>query len=85
MRLPDSVATANSSCPAFVDDGSSGYRRLEGVMLRAVAKNGGEIGVCGSCMDARGIADGELEEGCARSSMEELTAWTLGADRTLVV
>lgn len=61
----------------------SGYYNI-GVMLRAVTKQGGVIGVCGSCMDARGITEAELEEGCHRSNMEELTTWTVEADRTLV-
>lgn len=60
-----------------------GYYNVE-VMLRAVLKHRGEIGVCGSCMDARGLTDAEIEEGCHRSSMDELTAWTLSASRTLV-
>ena len=60
-----------------------GYYNV-GVMLRAVVKRGGEIGVCGSCMEARGITDAELEEGCHRSSMDELATWTLAANRTLV-
>lgn len=54
------------------------------VMLRAIIKHNGEIGVCCSCMDARGITDAEIEEGCHRSSMEELAAWTLAADPSLV-
>lgn len=60
-----------------------GYYNLE-VMLGSIARRGAEIGVCGSCMDARGIGDGELVNGSRRSSMEELTAWTLSADRILV-
>lgn len=35
-------------------------------------------------MDARGITDAELEEGCKRSTMEELATWTLSASRALV-
>jgi uncharacterized protein involved in oxidation of intracellular sulfur len=35
-------------------------------------------------MDARGITEDELAEGCHRSTMEELTDWTQRADRTLV-
>jgi sulfur relay (sulfurtransferase) complex TusBCD TusD component (DsrE family) len=35
-------------------------------------------------MDARGITDVELAEGCRRSSLEELTDWTQRADRVLV-
>lgn len=60
-----------------------GYYNLE-VMLKAVARAGGEIGVCGTCMDARGIADAELADGCRRSTMDELTEWTQSADRVLV-
>jgi uncharacterized protein involved in oxidation of intracellular sulfur len=60
-----------------------GYYNLE-VMLRAVARADGEIGVCGTCMDARGITDDELAEGCRRSTLEELTEWTRPADRVLV-
>ena len=44
-----------------------GYYNLE-VMLRGVARHGGQIGVCGTCMDARGIVDQELAEGCGRSN-----------------
>jgi uncharacterized protein involved in oxidation of intracellular sulfur len=60
-----------------------GYYKIEH-MLHIVARKGSEIGVCGSCMDARGIGDGELAEGCRRSSMDQLTDWTQAADRVLV-
>jgi uncharacterized protein involved in oxidation of intracellular sulfur len=60
-----------------------GYYNLE-VMLRKVAEHGGEIGVCGTCLDARGIASAELMDSARRSTLEELTNWTLWADRTLV-
>jgi uncharacterized protein involved in oxidation of intracellular sulfur len=35
-------------------------------------------------MDARGLTDQELQEGTHRSSMTELTDWTVDADKTLV-
>ena len=60
-----------------------GYYNLE-LMLRTVTRRGEEVGVCGTCMDARGIAEVELAEGCRRSSMDELTDWTQAADRVLV-
>jgi uncharacterized protein involved in oxidation of intracellular sulfur len=60
-----------------------GYYNLE-LMLRAVTRRGGKVGVCGTCLDARGISDGELAQGCRRSTMEELTDWTQHADRVLV-
>ena len=71
-----SCAKANQKVP-------SGYYNLE-VMLRVVARSGGEIGVCGTCMDARGMAETELMEGTRRSTLEQLTDWTAAADRTLV-
>ncbi len=61
----------------------SGYYSVE-VMLRNVVRNNGTIGVCGSCMDARGITDAELVEGARRSSMDELTEWTMNADKVVV-
>lgn len=53
-------------------------------MVRVVAQAGGDVGVCGSCMDARGIGDGELTQGAHRSSLEELADWDLWAERVLV-
>src|SRR3989304_4884007 len=47
-----------------------GYYNLE-VMLRSVATHGGDIGVCGTCMDARGITETELVEGTHRSTLEQ--------------
>lgn len=52
-------------------------------MLGTVARRGGEIGVCGTCLDARGIAEAELVEGARRSTMAELTAWTQWADKVI--
>jgi len=60
-----------------------GYYNIES-MLRSVARRGAEIGVCGTCMDARGITDDELAEGCHRSTLDELTDWTQQASRILV-
>lgn len=53
-------------------------------MLAMVTRRGGEIGVCWTCMDARGIKDSELAEGTRRSTLDELTVWTAGADKVLV-
>jgi uncharacterized protein involved in oxidation of intracellular sulfur len=53
-------------------------------MLGAVLRRGGEVGVCGTCMDARGITPDELVEGAKRGSMDQLTEWTAGADKVLV-
>jgi len=61
----------------------NGYYNVE-TMLRAVAKHGAEVGVCGTCMDARGLTEAELTEGTHRSTLEQLTDWTQWADRVLV-
>jgi uncharacterized protein involved in oxidation of intracellular sulfur len=53
-------------------------------MTNAVARRGGEIAVCGTCMDARGIADAELVEGASRGTLEQLADWTGWADKVLV-
>jgi uncharacterized protein involved in oxidation of intracellular sulfur len=71
-----SCAKANQKVP-------QGYYNVE-VMLRSAAKHGAEIGVCGTCMDARGITEAELAEGSRRSTLEQLTDWTQWAEKTLV-
>jgi uncharacterized protein involved in oxidation of intracellular sulfur len=53
-------------------------------MLAAITLKGAAVGVCGSCMDARGITAQELGDGTRRSSLEELADWTQWADRVVV-
>ena len=60
-----------------------GYYNIQ-VMLGRVVRNRGQVGVCGTCMDARGIAESELIEGTHKSSLAELTAWTQWADKVIV-
>jgi uncharacterized protein involved in oxidation of intracellular sulfur len=76
--LGDAAACAKAG--HSVPQGTANLNR----MLTVVLQHRGEVGVCGSCMDARGISDGELVSGTRRSSMEELAAWTAWADRVLV-
>jgi uncharacterized protein involved in oxidation of intracellular sulfur len=52
-------------------------------MLGMVARRGGKIGVCGTCMDARGIGDAELIEGAHRSTMAELAEWHQWSDKVV--
>ncbi|MEN8375649.1 MAG: DsrE family protein [Gemmatimonadota bacterium] len=60
-----------------------GYYNIES-MLKAVSLHNGEIGVCGSCMDARGILEDHLAADCRRSTIDVMTDWTLWADRVAV-
>lgn len=61
----------------------AGFYNLE-VMPGSVVKHGGVVGVCGTCMDARGIVVDDLVAGSHRSSLDELTQWTTWADKVLV-
>jgi uncharacterized protein involved in oxidation of intracellular sulfur len=60
-----------------------GYYNIER-MLRRLQAGGARILLCGTCMDARGIADADLAAGATRSTLEELAAATLAADKVLV-
>jgi uncharacterized protein involved in oxidation of intracellular sulfur len=51
----------------------------QGAMMKKVA-----VGVCGTCMDARGLRDEEMVDGAARETLEELAEWTQWSDRVLV-
>ena len=62
---------------------AEGFYNIQ-LMLNRVVRNKGQVGVCGSCMDARGIDASELSGGAERSSMDELAHWTEWADRVLV-
>ncbi len=52
-----------------------------GDMVRMV---GGEVALCGTCLDARGIAADEIVPGAHRGSLDELARWTAEADKVLV-
>ncbi|MEK7331477.1 MAG: DsrE family protein [Candidatus Eisenbacteria bacterium] len=59
-------------------------RSYNGLRLAGAARrHGATVGACGTCLDARGIGDAELVPGTRRSSLEELTAWTLDVDRVI--
>jgi uncharacterized protein involved in oxidation of intracellular sulfur len=52
-------------------------------MLKPLVRRG-QVGTCGTCLDARGIAEEQLVAGVRRSTLDELADWTLWADKTLV-
>ena len=54
-----------------------------GDMVKMVAM-AGEVGLCGTCMTARGIEDSELVPGAVRKTLNDLAAWTAEADKILV-
>jgi len=61
----------------------NGYYNVER-MLKGLLGRKGEVLLCGTCMDARGLRDEEILEGGCRSSLDELTSLTLAAEKILV-
>ena len=60
----------------------NGYYHLDR-MVGSALHHGAEVGLCGTCMDARALHDEQIVEGARRSSLEELTDWTLWADQVV--
>ncbi len=60
-----------------------GYYNVERMLKRVLAGHG-RVLLCGTCMDARGLTDAQLMEGARRSTMDDLAAETLAADKLLV-
>lgn len=72
-----------SSCSKAGQILPQGYYSIER-MLKILGAKGSSVGVCGTCMDARGIRDEDMLEGTHRSTMEELADWSIWADKVLV-
>ncbi|MEC7764123.1 MAG: DsrE family protein [Pseudomonadota bacterium] len=60
-----------------------GYYNIERMLHRVVTAKG-RVLRCGTCMDARGLTEGDMMEGPTRSTMDELAQATLAADKVLV-
>lgn len=58
-----------------------GYYSVQ-IMLGKVARKG-EVGMCGTCMDARGLRDEEMIDGARRGTLAQLADWTAEADKVL--
>lgn len=61
----------------------NGYYNVER-MLKGVLKPHGRVLLCGTCMDARGLTEGDLMEGAERSTMDALAKATVEADKVAV-
>lgn len=60
-----------------------GYYNIQRMLKRVLAGKG-EVLLCGTCMDARGLTESEMMAGGRRSTMDELAAATIAADTVLV-
>lgn len=94
LRLAHALKKRESEVGVFlmadaVTAAKAGQKTPEGYysaerMLKRVVSGGGAVLLCGTCMDARGLADAELLEGARRSTMDELAALTAAAEKVLV-
>ena len=75
--MADAVACAKSGQKV-----PEGYYNLQ-LMLGKVMRKG-EVALCGTCMDARGLREDEVIEGARRSAPALLADWTIEADKVLV-
>lgn len=73
-----------ASCAKRGQHVPEGFYNIQLMLNKVIHSAHGVIGVCGTCMEARGIIDTELIEGIHRSSMSELAEWTTWADKVLV-
>ena len=71
------------SCAKSGQKVPEGFYNLE-LMIGKVVRAGAELGLCGTCMDARGLTDAELIKGTRRSTLAELTSWAQWAEKIVV-
>jgi len=60
-----------------------GYYSIER-MLKRVLTGKGQVLLCGTCMNARGLTEAEIMPGAKRSTMDALATALLEADKVLV-
>jgi len=94
LRLAASLATRENEevWVYLMGDATSGAKAGQSVpkgyfnfeaLLRLLLSYGGAIGACGTCLEARGVAEGELVEGVQKSTLQTLTDWAQEVDRVL--
>ncbi len=60
-----------------------GYYNME-KMLNRVIIGSGKVLLCGTCMDARGMVEADMMDGALRSTMDELAASTIAANKVMI-
>lgn len=76
--MADAVTSARSGQKT-----PDGFYNVERMLKRVLAGNGNVL-LCGTCMDARGLDEAGLMPGARRSTMDELATETATADKVLV-
>ncbi|MDE2369532.1 MAG: DsrE family protein [Burkholderiales bacterium] len=75
--MADAVACAKSGQKV-----PEGYYNIQWMLGKLIRK--GDVALCGTCMDARGLRDDELVEGARRGTLAQLADWTVEADKVLL-
>lgn len=73
----------SAACAVTGQTTPSGYYNIERQLAFLISKEC-SIGVCETCMDARGITPDKLISGTHKSTMLELTQWTEDAEKVIV-
>ena len=60
-----------------------GYYNMERMLKRVVVGNS-RVLLYGTCMDARGMVEADVMDGALRSTMDELAASTIAADKVMI-
>ena len=76
--MADAVAAAKSGQKT-----PDGYYNVER-MLKGILAGKGQVLLCGTCMEARGVSDTDIVAGARRSNMAELATMTVSAEKVLV-
>jgi uncharacterized protein involved in oxidation of intracellular sulfur len=70
------------TCAKTPQKTADGYYNLER-MLKGLEPRGVPVGCCGTCLDARGMGDDALASPARRSTLGELTEWTIWAEKVI--
>ena len=93
LRLADSLARREAAevrvflmgdsvmCAKSGQHTPNGFYNIERMLIPVLRH--GQVTTCGTCMEARGMGPEMLAEGVHKGTLEELTDWTLWADRIL--
>lgn len=70
------------SCAIPNQNTPGGYYNIERMLKSVVLKNG-QIKICTSCVEARGLKEMKFVEGASLSSMQELTQLTIESNKLI--
>lgn len=73
-----------ASCAKSGQKVPEGFYNLQIMLNKVLRAAPSSVGVCGTCMDARGISETDLVKDSHKSTMAELAEWTEWADKVLV-